>query len=751
MSNKLLTASIRIFLFFTLLIGSQLVSAQGIEGKIVSDRGEKVSYVYISNQTRHFQTISNEAGKFSLPQARAGDTLYISSLGYEPKSLVLDEGALEKPLRLTLRQRAYSLEQVVVSNQRWSLSQLSKMRLATDPVNSSQEVLQAVPGLFIGQHAGGGKAEQIFLRGFDIDHGTDVRLTVDGMPVNMVSHAHGQGYADLHFLIPETIDMLDYGKGPYYSDKGNLATAGYVDFSTKEKLNSSSLTLEYGQFNTFRTLGLFNILDDKAGQNAYLAAEYLLSDGPFESPQDFHRLNMFGKYTIDLRENDKLSLQASHFDSRWDASGQIPERAVASGLIGRFGAIDDTEGGQTSRTNFLARYTHAIDERTFLNSHAFFSSYDFELYSNFTFFLNDPDNGDQIRQKERRSIFGFESTLQRELGNKFSDHTIVELGAGMRNDDVRGNELSRTLNRERTLRTLALGDINEWNLYSYADLKLAFGKFLLNPALRVDFFHFSYLDELESEGAMLSERASTISPKLNLLYNPRADWQLFLKTGIGYHSNDSRVVVTQSARETLPKAYGADLGTNWKPTDRLHLNASLWHLYLEQEFVYVGDEGIVEPSGRTRRSGIDLGARYQATDWLFVDADINYAHARSVEGPRGRNFIPLAPEWTATAGLSVQHPTGFSGGVRTRLISDRPANEDGSLVAKGFVVTDINLNYAFDRLQLGVAIDNLFDVEWREAQFATESRLARESRSVEEIHFTPGTPFFFETKIGYRF
>jgi outer membrane receptor protein involved in Fe transport len=221
-----------------------------------------------------------------------------------------------------------------------------------------------VPGLIIGQHAGGGKAEQIFLRGFDIDHGTDININIDGLPVNMVSHAHGQGYADMHFIMPEIIENVTYGKGPYDADRGNFATAGYVSFKTKDNPDHSFFSTEYGSFNTRRTAGLYNLISSQ-NESAYIASEYLLSDGPFESTQAFNRFNLFAKYTKRLENNDKLSIWASRFTSRWDASGQIPNRAVESGVISRFGAIDDTEGGNTSRSNVVLQYAKYLEQRQF--------------------------------------------------------------------------------------------------------------------------------------------------------------------------------------------------------------------------------------------------------------------------------------------------------------------------------------------------------------------------------------------------
>ena len=336
------------------------------------------------------------------------------------------------------------------------------MNLLTNPVRNSQEILRVVPGLFIGQHAGGGKAEQLFLRGFHIYHGTDISISADGMPVNMVSHAHGQGYADLHFLIPETIEKVDFGKGPYYAEKGNFSTAGYIDFKTYDKLDESILSLEYGDFNSLRMAGVFDIIQERGAHDTYFASEYYATDGPFESPQNFNRLNLMGKYTGWLTASNKLSMQASVFRSRWDASGQIPLRAVKQEQIGRFGAIDDTEGGETSRVNLTAELTRMLDDHSFIRSRVFYTYYDFELYSNFTFFLNDPVNGDQIRQKEERNILGFESVYEKSLSTQNLE-VDVRTGIGLRNDAIANNELARTRNRHETLSFLSLGDVNETN------------------------------------------------------------------------------------------------------------------------------------------------------------------------------------------------------------------------------------------------------------------------------------------------
>jgi outer membrane receptor protein involved in Fe transport len=301
------------------------------------------------------------------------------------------------------------------------------------------------------------------------------------------------------------------------------------------------------------------------------------------------------------------------------------------------------------------------------------------------------------------------------------------------------------------LSQLAFGNIDEHNIYGFIDGEWTLGKWLINPSLRVDAFHFSYQDELQEAYTNLSEQVVRLSPKFNVLYQFNNRWQMYLKSGMGFHSNDARVAVQNPSAPTVPFAAGADLGTIWKPNPRVWINTALWYLFLEQEFVYVGDEAVVEPSGETQRMGVDLGLKIQLSKRLFFDADINYTYARSIEEPEGEDYIPLAPDLTSSGGLTWNGKDGFSGGIRYRYVKDRPANEDGSITAQGFFIVDANANYTFKNMSIGVQVENLLDQEWNEAQFATESLLRGEDESVEEIHFTPGVPFFVKGSIQYRF
>jgi len=724
--------------------------SQRLKGVIIDGNNQPLEAAYVYNLNSETHAHSSANGRFVLDKNKIGDSLKVGLLGYKNQILVLEEKALTSGITITLQEKTFQLEELHLNEQLNALNTISRLDLSIDPVNSSQEVLRKVPGLIIGQHAGGGKAEQLFLRGFDIDHGTDVAISVDGMPVNMVSHAHGQGYSDLHFLIAETVNKIDFGKGSYYANKGDFNTAGYVDFSTKDYIKDSQVSLSIGQFNSLRTLGMFDLLGDSKNENAYMAIEYLENDGPFESPQNFNRLNLFGKYTVISPQNNKLSLTLSHFKSRWDASGQIPQREVDNGNISRFGAIDDTEGGNTQRTNLNIEYSKYINDDTRLKTNMFYTHSAFELYSNFTFFLEDPVNGDQIKQIENRDIFGFNSRL---IHDTYLGKTPVVLSAGvsLRNDVANDTELSKTLNRSTTLEQVQLGDINQTNASMFVNAEFEFGKLIVAPALRLEHFKFMYNDKLQTNYTSLDETKTALLPKLNFFYNAKDNLQLYLKSGIGFHSNDTRVVVTNASENVLPKAYGVDLGNIWKPTPKLVVNSALWYLFLEQEFVYVGDAGIVEPSGRTRRYGADLGLRYQLNNWLFLNTDATLTKARSIDEASGEDYIPLAPDFTLTGGLTVNDLDGFSGGLNFRYIDDRPANEDNSIVAEGYFVSDFNVNYTINNLTFGFAIENLFDTEWNETQFATTSRLQNETAPVEEIHFTPGTPFSSKFTVSYRF
>lgn len=420
--------------------------------------------------------------------------LIITSIGFEPKTIDVSSLSLsELPPIIYLDIKVSGLAEVKVtsSENKSVFKTISDLDIHLRPINNSQEVLRMVPGLFIGQHAGGGKAEQIFLRGFDLDHGTDINISVDGLPANMVSHAHGQGYADLHWVIPELIDKVNFNKGPYFADKGNFTTAGFVDFKTKDYLENNFVKVEAGQFNTFRGITGINLINqkgDRRDQSLYFAGEGSFTKGFFDSPQDFTRFNGLLKYHGSLSEHNTLTTTLTGFTSKWDASGQIPDRAVESGLVGFYGAIDNTEGGKTSRYNANIELLTDLENGGVIRNQIFYSKYKFELYSNFTFFKEDPVNGDQIRQKEDRNIFGYNGSFQKEffLGDL---KTETKAGFQLRYDDVNNIELTRTKNRTINTADIMLGDVNEMNAGAYWAQRISVSKRLdITGGVRADYF-----------------------------------------------------------------------------------------------------------------------------------------------------------------------------------------------------------------------------------------------------------------------
>jgi len=405
----------QIIFFIGLLAATRSYAQQHVIQGTVKDKDSKqqLEEVNIRYQRgiKHSHTASN--GAFSVQPGTFPDTLLLSRIGYLDQIYILKEA--KSHIEIEMQKNEVQLSQIQVDAFNSSKT-LSKVDLSKIPVNSAQDLLRKVPGLFIAQHAGGGKAEQIFLRGFDNDHGTDIAITADGIPVNMVSHAHGQGYADLHFIIPETVKDIDFGKGAYYADKGDLNTSGYVNFTTLDHLDNNLFKVEGGSFDSWRTVAMLNLVNNhEQNKYAYAAGEFNYSNGPFDIKQNFSRVNLFAKYNQWIDEKHYINFQGSIFSSGWNASGQIPERAVRQGLISRWGSIDSTEGGNTSRMNLAMQYRALISDQESWESNVYLSRYKFQLFSDFTFFLKDPIHGDEIEQVDDRYLYGIENKYNRQF------------------------------------------------------------------------------------------------------------------------------------------------------------------------------------------------------------------------------------------------------------------------------------------------------------------------------------------------
>lgn len=705
-----------------------------------------VQYAVIQSDDLKFSHISDENGFVNLTNLPENtSSITINCIGYQTKKIIVAALNSKEESIIYLQQKVSSLSEVTInaSSNKGIFKTISDLDIHLRPINNSQEVLRIVPGLFIGQHAGGGKAEQIFLRGFDLDHGTDINISVDGLPVNMVSHAHGQGYADLHFVIPELIERVNFNKGPYFADKGNFTTAGFVEFKTKDYLENNFVKVEGGQFSTLRAITGINLLKTKGDrriQSLYFAGEGSYTKGYFDNPQDFSRFNAVLKYHGSINSNNSLTASLTGFTSKWNASGQIPDRAIEEGLVGFYGAIDPNEGGKTSRYNANLELLTNLKNGGTLRNQFFYSKYLFELYSNFTFYKEDPVNGDQIRQKENRNIVGYNSVYQKEYYiGKFK--AVTKTGIQIRYDDVNDIELTRTKDRTINTNAIMLGNVNELNTGAYYEQKISFTSRLdVTGAVRFDYFNNRYNDKLAN--TLSSANSAIISPKLNFNYRVSDRLQIYLYNGRGFHSNDTRVAVQQNGKKVLPPAYGSDLGSILKIGKKLFLQTAVWYLWLDQEFVYVGDEGVIEAGGQTQRFGMDVSARYEVVKNLYADVDLSYANPKALHVPYSEKYLPLAPRFTSVGGLTYRKQKGINGSLRYRYMANRPANETNTVIAKGYFLTDAAVNYTTQKWEAGFSVQNLFNTKWKETQFDTESRLQNETGPVSEIHFTPGTPFF---------
>ncbi|MBI4527262.1 MAG: TonB-dependent receptor plug domain-containing protein [Deltaproteobacteria bacterium] len=634
--------------------------------------------------------------------------------------------------------------------------QTATERIRTDkdlelrPGSKSGEVMHLAPGLVTGQHHGGGKADQILFRGFDSDHGTDFAVFVDGIPVNMVSHGHGQGYADLHWLIGETVDRVEIYKGPYFPQFGDFATSGAMNIVTKQRDKDSSFTMTGGSYNTQRYLALFSP-PEGTPLKPYIALESYYNDGPFKSPNDYNRYNVFSKFTLLSTASSNLAFLGTFYKTYWDASGQIPERAVNAGAVGRFGSVDPSEGGNSSLENLGLIYNYA-DASQSVTAQTWAAWYDLQLWSNFTFFLHDPEDGDGIEQTDRRFLAGNNISYRRNSSFwTIPGETLV--GFSSRYDHIRVR-LYHQKRRER-LSVTTNNLVRQTNLGWYAQQELRPTSWLRSQiGVRMDNFFFD-VDQVGSSTQIISGREadSLVNPKLNFVFTPFRDtaWQrdtrLFLSFGGGYHSNDARVVVSDKTKKPLPRYLAAEIGWHTNLWERFDLTVAFWRSHLESELVFAGDEGTFEPSGRSKRQGIETEIRYEILPWLSYDVDLSYTWAKFAHG----DAVPLAPRLLAQNGLTVRHSNGLRGRFQIRHVGSRYGLEDRSVKTQPYTLLDFVLKYVWGRYELFLTLENLANTKWRSAETIFESRLRSEPKPVLDSHFTPGDPFTAKAGITLHF
>ncbi len=575
------------------------------------------------------------------------------------------------------------------------------------------ELVEVVPGMIATQHSGSGKANQYFLRGFNLDHGTDFAVWLDGMPMNLPTNAHGQGYLDLNMIIPELIDRVEYGKGPYYAEMGDFATAGFAQMHTMWKLPQSIIKFTGGEFDFYR-----GVVADSTpvGPGEFLYAGALnFYNGPWVRPMDLWAFNGMLRYTID-REDWGFSLIGKGYNSHWFATNQVPQELVKQGLLDLYGTMNPTDGGNTNRYSLSANLWSRGDG--YKNEANFYVSYyDLALYSDFTFFLVYPERGDQILQKEQgRMIYGGNAS-QTWFNQLFGTEMDNSVGIQIRSDVIGGLELANTEFRQ-VFNVSTLNNVVETSIGLYAKSENRWTDWFRTIAgIREDIYKFNVRSELLTENSGI-RTASIASPKLSFIFGPWAETEFFVNMGYGFHSNDARGAVQKfnpvsgdpvNPVTPLARARGAEIGARSEYIDGLNTTLAFWFLHSDSELVFVGDEGTTEPMGPGNRYGVEWTNYYQPTDWLTLDADLAFTKSYFTELPGDENRIPNSVGNVITSGATVQLPYGCWSTLRLRHFSNVPLNEAGTVFMGSTTLVNFAFGWQQQNVKAAVELFNLFD------------------------------------------
>ena len=629
------------------------------------------------------------------------------------------------------------------------------------PTLRPAEVLEFVPGVIVTQHSGDGKANQYFLRGFNLDHGTDFATYVGGMPVNMPTHAHGHGYSDLNWLLPELVNRIAYRKGPYFAEEGDFSSAGAARIGLFDKLPQGIASLTLGE-NGYRRALLANSpalgSPSERGDLLY-ALEYAHNDGPWENPEKFHRVNGVLRYSFG-EAGTRHAITAMGYSAGWNSTDQIPQRAVDAGRVGRFGAIDPTDGGFTSRYSLSYEMERALNDGTFkFNAYAIQSKLD--LYSNFTFFQEHPIDldptaidGDQFHQAEQRRVFGLATsrTWNTRFAGKDSSNTI---GLQLRHDRLDPVGLYSTVARVRAATTQE-SVVRQTSVGVYAENTTQWTPWLRSVAgVRADRFDFKVRSSISANSG--DRNASIASPKLSLIFGPWAQTEFFANYGFGFHSNDARgAVATVAAKDPtgpaispvnpLVRSKGGELGVRTEIVPGLQSSLSLWALKLDSELLFVGDAGETEPSRASRRYGIEWNNHYVANKWLMLDADLAFSRSRFTEPDPGDptlgNRIPGSIQTVASLGATVTDLGPWFGQFQLRYFGPRALDENNDNRSKATTLAYLRAGYKVSKnVKVMVDVFNLFDRQGSDIDYHYTSRLKGEpAEGVGDIHFHPVEP-----------
>lgn len=602
------------------------------------------------------------------------------------------------------------------------------------------ELLEAVPGLIVTQHSGEGKANQFFLRGFNLDHGTDLRVTVDGMLVNQRSHGHGQGWTDLNFLIPELVDLLDYRKGPFYATDGDFAAAGAAHIRYADRLPQGIFSVGIGTDGYARTL-LADSPQVGAGHLLY-AVELYQNDGPFVVGDNFKKINAALRYSQGTAANGFNLTALAYRSNDYHATNQIPLRAVQNAGLSRFDAIDQTDGGQSARYSLSGAWQQSGDASA-SKINAYVISNQLDLYSNFTYFLDNPADGDQFNQRDRRVTSGLNAS-HTFFGSGPGPASDTSIGLQLQNDNIR-NGLFNTAARQR-LSTTRADHIKQASLGLYVENTTRWTpQFRTVAGLRADTYRFDVASDNPANSGKASD--SIWSPKLNLIFGPFHKTEFYASAGSGFHSNDARGTViaidprSGEAADRVPglvRAKSVELGVRSEWVPGLQSSLSLYQLNFDSELVFIGDAGNTEAGRASQRTGFEFSNYYKATRWLTVDADVAFARARFKGSDPAGNRIPGAVEGVASVALAVDNLGPWFGALQYRYFGPRPLLEDNSVRSASTGTFNARVGYRFSKnTLLQLEVFNLTDRKASSIDYFYESQLPGETAPVADVHFHP--------------
>jgi hypothetical protein len=622
------------------------------------------------------------------------------------------------------------------------------------PISRDGELLETVPGLIVTQHSGEGKANQYFIRGFNLDHGTDFQTRVEGMPVNMPSHAHGQGYTDLNFIMPELVDHLDYRLGVYHPELGDFGSAGGAEFHLMRRLDRPFAGVSAGEDGLARLTAAGS--GRLGGGDLLVGGEAKTYDGPWEVAQDIRKFSGLARYTWD-RGPSQFSLLGMAYRNRWNASDQVPLRAVRSGLIGRFGHIDESDGGNTQRYSLSGSWRH-LGSSSVQDVQVYGIYSDLSLFSNFEYFLNDPSRGDQFNQRERRVVVGGNFSHLQEAQALGITH-LLKAGVQTRADRVDPVGLYRTQGRTR-LSTVRQDAVTEWGTGLFLQAESRWRPWLRSVVgLRGDVYTFDVRADIPDNSGRRS--AGLVSPKASLVVTPSRTTELYLSAGLGFHSNDARGTTMTVDPETgepaervdpLVRSRGAELGVRVTPLPGWRSTLSLWALALDSELLFVGDAGITEPAAASHRRGVTWANFYRPMPQLSLDFDVSLARARFTGVPAGQDHVPGALENVVTAGATWSPGAGgLYAALRLRHFGSYPLLEDNSVRATASTLLNADVGFLFaGGVRLQVNVLNLLDSRASDIQYYYTSRLAGEpATGVNDVHFHPVEPRQLRVSLGW--